>query len=101
MNKQNDPKTQTGQKPDQQQGKNQDSNSNINENFNKGHKQSGYPEKEPKDKPDQSGQQPKVTNEDNDITNNDKQNRIDEEPEIDTPVQIPEKTEKKIPSGGK
>ncbi|NML22488.1 hypothetical protein HHL16_16515 [Pseudoflavitalea sp. G-6-1-2] len=97
MNKQEDPKTQSGQNPNKQQDKNQGNHGNTgntNENFDKGHKQSGYPEKEPRQKPDQSGQQPKVTNEDNDITNSDK-------PEIDTPVQIPEKTEKKIPSGGK
>lgn len=86
---------------------------NKGEAFDKGHNQSGYSEKEPRKQPEQTGHQPKVSNEDNDITNTDQQDRIDEieegagtegnlsdnkDPEIDTPIHDPERTEKKIPS---
>lgn len=120
MNKQHDPKTHSAQRPqDRTAEKQHGDKSNIEQNFDKGHKQGGYAEKEPKQKPNQSGHQPRVTNEENDITNTDQQNRIDEteeqtskpgkysddkdlsdnqDPEIDTPIHDPEKTEKKIPS---
>lgn len=120
MNKQHDPKSHAAQKPEDKLANKQHGNKDNNEqNFDKGHKQSGYAEKEPRQKPNQSGHQPKVTNEENDITNTDQQNRIDEtenqgkqpgnysgdkdlsdnkDPEIDTPIHDPEKTEKKIPS---
>lgn len=106
MNKQEDPKTNSPQSKDKQQG----GQHKKGESFDKGHNQSGYAEKEPRKKPEEGGQQPKVTNEDNAITNTDEQNRIDEtegtqgnlsdnkDPEIDTPIYDPEKTEKKIPS---
>ncbi|MBO9635030.1 MAG: hypothetical protein J7578_18115 [Chitinophagaceae bacterium] len=116
MNKQHDPKTHAGHKPeDRSANKQHGDKSNSEQNFDKGHNQSGYAEKEPRKKPNQAGQQPKVTNEENDITNSDQENRIDEteeqgkysgdksladnqDPEIDTPIHDPEKTEKKIPS---
>ena len=120
MNKQNDPNKQSAQKPEDKLANKQHGNKdNIEQNFDKGHNKSGYAEKEPSQKPNQSGHQPKVTNEENDITNTDQQDRIDEtedqgtqpgkysddkdlsdnkDPEIDTPIHDPEKTEKKIPS---
>ncbi len=121
MNKQHDPNKRTADKPEEKVANKQHGDkSNIEQNFDKGHKNSGYAEKEPRQKPNQNGHQPKVTNQENDITNTDKQNRIDEteeettskpgkysddkdlsenkDPEIDTPIHDPEKTEKKIPS---
>lgn len=72
--------------------------------------QSGYKEKNPQ-RPAKPGEKdhPKVTNQDNKITNTDDNEEPVEEqsgptdlidnkdPEIDTPVHDPEKTEKKIP----
>lgn len=99
--------------PQSNDQKNKDNADKKQESFDKGHNQSGYAEKEPRKKPEQGGNQPKVSNEDNDITNTDQQDRIDEveegtgtegnlsdnnDPEIDTPIYDPEKTEKKIPS---
>ena len=102
----------------QQQGSQQkkafDSGTQNNSTNQPGKNDKGYDEKNPQ-KPAQPDQRerPRVTNEDNDITNSDKQNRVSEEPvdeqspgnladnkdpEIDTPIYDPEKTEKKIPS---
>lgn len=83
-----------------------------NSNTQTGTAQSGYDEKNPKHPGGKQQQQPKVTNEENAITNSEEQNKLDEEPvnersgnsaertdpEIDSPIPDPERTEKKIPT---
>lgn len=70
---------------------------------------------DPRDKSQQQKNQPNPTNKDTKITNSEDQNKIDEDveeksvprgrkdennPEINTPVYDPNKTEKKIPDMG-
>lgn len=83
-----------------------------NSNTQTGTAQSGYDEKNPKHPGGKQEMQPKVTNEDNDITNSQEQNIEAEEPveersedsrketgpEIDAPIPGEEDTEKKIPT---
>ncbi|MBO9561857.1 MAG: hypothetical protein J7621_03750 [Niastella sp.] len=95
-----------------------------NSNTQTGTAHSGYDEKNPKHPGGKQQQQPKVTNQENDITNSEGQNKWAEEPveersggvysggdnsdgnstertdpEIDSPIPDTEKTEKKIPQG--
>lgn len=113
-----DPKTKGGQQQKPQQNKSDQQKKAFdkgNQNNSTNQPITGHEEKHPR-QPATPGQkdQPKVTNQDKDITNSDRQNRIDEEPvdenskvtdlsdnkdpEIDTPIYDPEKTEKKIPT---
>jgi hypothetical protein len=84
-----------------------------NSNPQTGTAQSGYDEKNPKHPGGKQEMQPKVTNEDNDITNSQEQNIEAEEPveersegnsrertdpEINAPIPDEEDTEKKIPT---
>ncbi|WP_276484381.1 hypothetical protein [Paraflavitalea pollutisoli] len=82
-----------------------------NANPKTGTANSGYDEKNPKHPGGKQQQDPKVTNQENDITNTDKQHKWDSEandhpdgnskertdPEIDSPIPDTETTEKKIP----
>lgn len=95
-----------------------------NSNTQTGTAHSGYDEKNPKHPGGKQQQQPKVTNQENDITNSEEQSKWAEEPveersegayssedrsdgnstertdpEIDTPIPDTERTEKKIPQG--
>jgi phage repressor protein C with HTH and peptisase S24 domain len=95
-----------------------------NSNTQTGTAHSGYDEKNPKHPGGKQQQQPKVTNQENDITNSEEQNKWAEEPveersggvysggdnsngnstertdpEIDSPIPDTERTEKKIPQG--
>lgn len=83
-----------------------------NSNTQTGTAQSGYDEKNPKQPGGKQQQEPKVTNQENAITNSEEQNKLDEEPveeqsgnskertdpDIDAPIPDAEKTEKKIPT---
>jgi hypothetical protein len=110
-----DPKTKAKQeKPDQQgKGKAFDEGLQNNSNTQTGTAQSGYDEKNPKKPAGKQQENPKVTNQDNDITNGEKSKQWDDEPvneqsngnstertdpEIDSPIPGTEKTEKKIPN---
>jgi len=101
-----------GQEPEptQEQKKAFDQGLQNNSNTQTGTANSGYDEKNPKKAGGSQQLNPKVTNQDNDITND---QRDDEEPvneqsegnsrertdpEIDSPVPGTEKTEKKIPN---
>ena len=106
------------QQPDQQEKKKQAFDQGLpnNSNTQTGTAQSGYDEKNPQQPGGKQQQQPKVTNQENDITNSEEQNKWAEEPvdeqsdggnskertdpEIDSPIPDSEKTEKKIPQGG-
>ncbi|MDF2190280.1 hypothetical protein [Paraflavitalea sp. CAU 1676] len=83
-----------------------------NANTQAGTAQSGYDEKNPKHPGGKQQHNPKVTNQENDITNSEAQNKWSEEPvdeqssgnstqrtdpEIDSPIPDSERTEKKIP----
>ncbi len=95
-----------------------------NSNTQTGTAHSGYDEKNPKHPGGKQEQQPKVTNQENEITNSEEQNKWAEEPveersggrlsgeghsdgnstertdpEIDSPIPDTERTEKKIPQG--
>lgn len=110
-------KTGKEQQPNQADKKNQafDQGLSNNSNTQAGTAQSGYDEKNPKHPGGQQQQQPKVTNQENDITNSEEQDKWAEEsmgehaagnstertdPEIDSPIPDSESTEKKIPRGG-
>ena len=105
------------QHPDQQDKKKKAFDEGLpnNSNTQTGTAQSGYDEKNPKQPGGKQQQQPKVTNQENDITNSEEQNKWAEEPveersggnstertdpEIDSPIPDAEKTEKKIPQSG-
>jgi hypothetical protein len=128
-----DPKTKTKQdkagngKQSEQIGKKKqafDQGLPNNSNTQTGTAHSGYDEKNPKHPGGKQQQQPKVTNQENDITNSEEQNKWAEEPveersegayssedrsdgnskertdpEIDSPIPDTERTEKKIPQG--
>jgi len=82
-----------------------------NANTQAGTAQSGYDEKNPKKPGGKQQEHPKVTNQENDITNSEQQDKWSEEPvdeqsgnstprtdpEIDSPIPDAERTEKKIP----
>lgn len=105
-----------GQQPEptQEQKKAFDQGLQNNSNTQTGTANSGYDEKNPKRSGGSLQINPKVTNEDNDITNGQKSKQWDDEepvneqsqgnstertdPEIDSPVPGTEKTEKKIPN---
>jgi|GEM_PF-1227815 len=83
-----------------------------NSNTQTGTAHSGYDEKNPKHPGGKQQQQPKVTNDENAITNSEEQNKWNEEPvdersgnsaertdpEIDSPIPDSERTERKIPT---
>ena len=126
----NDPKTkakqdktgQPGQKDKRDTGNKQQSDQQEkafdqglpnNSNTQTGTAQSGYDEKNPKHPGGKQQDQPKVTNQDNDITNSEGGKKWNDEPvdeqssgnskertdpEIDSPIPDAEKTEKKIPT---
>lgn len=72
-----------------------------NSNTQTGTAQSGYDEKNPKYPGGKQQQHPKVTNQENAITNSEEQNKLDEEPvDEQSGGNATEKTEKKIPQGG-
>lgn len=89
-----------------------DQGEHNNANTQTGTAQSGYDEKNPKHPGGKQQQQPKVTNQENEITNSEEQNKWEDEPvkeqsgnstertdpEIDQPIPDAEKTEKKIPN---
>jgi hypothetical protein len=101
------------QYPDQQKKKAFDEGLTNNSNTQTGTANSGYDEKNPKHAGGKQQQHPKVTNQENDITNSEEQHKWAEEPvdeqsgnsahrtdpEIDSPIPDAEKTEKKIPKG--
>ncbi|AXY78368.1 hypothetical protein D3H65_32185 [Paraflavitalea soli] len=102
------------QQADQQDKKKKafDEGMSNNSNTQTGTAHSGYDEKNPKHPGGKQQQGPKVTNDENTITNSQEQNKVDEEPvdersgnsaertdpEIDSPIPDAEKTEKKIPT---
>ncbi|WP_315822213.1 hypothetical protein [Paraflavitalea speifideaquila] len=103
------------QYPDQQpkKGKAFDEGLSNNSNTQTGTANSGYDEKNPKRPGGKQQEHPKVTNQENDITNTEEQDKWEDEPvdeqagnsthrtdpEIDSPIPDAEKTEKKIPKG--
>lgn len=100
--------------PAQEQKKAFDEGLQNNSNTQTGTANSGYDEKNPKRSGGTQQSNPKVTNQDNDITNTEKSKQWEEDepvneqspgnstertdPEIDSPVPGTEKTEKKIPN---
>lgn len=110
-----DPKTKDTQQNNKEDKKTVDLGMHNNANTQTGTAQSGYDEKNPKKPGGQQQQDPKVTNQENQITNSEEQDKWKEEPvqeqsndsgnsrertepEIDSPIPDSEKTEKKIPN---
>jgi hypothetical protein len=107
-------KDKTGNMQQSDQGKKAfDQGLSNNSNTQTGTAQSGYDEKNPKHPGGKQQQQPKVTNQENDVTNSEEQKKWNDEPvdeqssgnskertdpEIDSPIPDAEKTEKKIPT---